>query len=138
MQKSSLRRVEKNERTGCSADEAGEAHEQGKVQIFFNVFAIGGDRGELAGPESHRVGGVCLNGQDFHSQHRRKGEEGAATGYSVEHPGQKGGNREPEPMPIDVGRKDDGGKHLIFIVEGGGSLTRFGRTSMENSGIDHA
>ncbi len=118
VEKGHLRRVEQDHGAGGAAEQACQAHGQGEARVLADVVAIGGDGGELAGPQGYRVGGVGLNGKHLHAQHGGKEQEAAATGHSVQHSGQKGSHREPKPVPVH--QKDEAGKrrHVLSIVAG--------------------
>ncbi len=68
----------------------GQSHGNGEAHVLADVFAVGGDGGELAGPEGDGVGGVGLDGQHLHAQHGGKEQERAASGDRVEQTGEKG------------------------------------------------
>jgi len=68
VQKGHLRRVEQDHGAGGAAKQAGQAHGDGEAQILADVIAVCGDGGELARPQGDRVGGVGLDGQDFHAE----------------------------------------------------------------------
>ena len=105
MQKGHLRRVDQHQRSGRAAQKSSRAHRHSQAQILANVVAVGGNRGQLARPHGHRVGGVGLDGQHLHPQHRRKGEERAAARHGIQHPSQKRRHGEPKPVPVKEWRK---------------------------------
>ena len=122
-----LRRTEQNQGSGGAAQQAGQAHGEGEAAVFADVVAIGVDRGDLAGPEGDGIGGVGLDRQHARAQHGGKEQERAAAGHGVQHPGQKGGNDEPDPVPVDGKGKTGEGEHWSFIVKGllGGAGKKF-------------
>ena len=100
MQKHALRRVQQEGGSGGTADQTGQRHGPGQVQVFADVFAIGGNGGELAGPQSHGVGGVGLNRQDPHAEDGRKEEKRSSARHGVEAAAEEGGHNEPDPVPV--------------------------------------
>jgi hypothetical protein len=72
----------------------------GSASRRFLFVAIGGNRGQLAWPQGHCVGGVGLDGQHLHAQHGGKKQERAAAGHGIQHSAQKCGHGEPKPVPV--------------------------------------
>ena len=101
MQEGSLGGVEQDDRAGGSAEQAGEGHGPGQAEVVAELGAIGGDGGELSGPDGDGVGGVGLDGRDVHAEEGGKGKEGSSTGHGVEDAGEKGSHDEPDPVPVD-------------------------------------
>ena len=118
MQKGHLRGVEQHNGAGRSTQESGDPHRDCHWKIFANIVPVRRNRRKLPGPEGNRIGCIGLDGQDLHPQDRGKQQKRAPAGNRVQQAAKEGRHREPEPMPVDVGRNGGENEHLVLIVLG--------------------
>ena len=85
--------AQEGERAGEAADEGDDADRNNEAMIFAEVFAVGGDGGELAGPEGDGAGGVGLDGKQAGFEERGEDEESAAARDGVDEAAESGGSR---------------------------------------------
>jgi len=108
-----LRGIEQDDGSNGSADEAGKRHGHEQPGVLADVFAVGGDGGDLAGPEGDGVGGVGLDGLDSGAEQGGEGEEGAAAGDGIEHSGEECRDDQPQGSPVD--KRMGGGKKHVWL-----------------------
>src|ERR1035437_233773 len=75
VQERGLRSVEQDEGAGGAPKQTRYGHGYDEAHVFADVFTIGGDGGELAGPKGYCVGSVGLDGQHAGSKHSGKEQE---------------------------------------------------------------
>ncbi len=83
-----------------SAEQGRGTDRRHKGRLAFRSVPICGDRSELAGPKSNRVGCIRLNRQNPHAKQRRKRQKRAAARHGIESAGEERSDDQPGVLPV--------------------------------------